>query len=65
MSPRILLFILAGLGLWGAVALERPLRRLPLSLPMLYVALGWAAFALPLGLPRLDPVGVEEHAHAA
>lgn len=65
MTPRILLFILAGLGLWGAVALEKPLRRLPLSLSVLYVALGWAVFALPLGLPRLDPAGDPAHTAAA
>lgn len=61
MDPRVLLFVLAGLGLWAAVALERPLRRLPLSLPMIYVALGWAAWTLPLGLPRLDPIGTPAH----
>ena len=65
MNPRILLFVLAGLGLWGAVALERPLRRLPISLPMLYVGLGWLVFTLPLGLPVLDPVGNEAHTVAA
>ncbi len=61
MSPRILMFVLAGVGLWGAVALERPLKKLPFSLPMVYVTLGWLVFALPLGLPRLDPVGIETH----
>ena len=65
MDPRILTFILGGLGLWGAVALEKPLRRLPLSLPMLYVGLGGLAFWLPLGLPRLDVVGTEAHTAAA
>ena len=65
MDPRIFLFILAGLGLWGAVALERPLRRIPVSLPMLYVGIGWLVFSLPLGLPVLDPVGDEAHAVAA
>ncbi len=64
-DTHVLLFILVGFGLWGAVALERPLQRLPVSLPMLYVALGWAAFALPLGLPRLDPVGTAAHTVAA
>ena len=61
LDPRILLFVLGGLGLIGVVALAKPLKRLPLSIPMLYVALGWAAFALPLGLPHLDPVGDEVH----
>jgi len=61
MNPRIFLFILVGLALWGAVMLERPLRRLPLSLPVLYVGLGWLVFTLPLGLPVLDPVNNEIH----
>jgi NhaP-type Na+/H+ or K+/H+ antiporter len=65
MDPRILLLTLFGLGLLAAVALERWLERLPLSLPLVYVAVGWAAFALPLGLPRLDPAGDAAHALAA
>lgn len=64
MDPRILLFVLGGLGLIGVVALAKPLRRLPLSIPMLYVGLGAAAFALPLGLPVLDPVGIDLHTRA-
>lgn len=64
-TPRILAITAFGLGLWGAVALERPLRRLPVSLPMVYVALGWVLFSLPLGLPSLDPSGTEAHAFTA
>ena len=65
MSTHILVILVMGLGLWGAVALEAPLKRVPLSLPMVYVALGWALFSLPLGLPRLDPVGVGLHTTVA
>ncbi|MDT0630244.1 cation:proton antiporter [Rubrivirga litoralis] len=65
MTPRILAITALGLGLWGAAALERPLRRVPISLPMVYVALGWILFSLPLGLPVLDPVGNESHTFAA
>lgn len=61
MDPRILLFIIGGIALWGAVALERPFKRLPISLPMLYVGLGWLLFALPLGLPALRPIHDEIH----
>lgn len=64
-EPRIFLFVLAGLALWASVELERRLKHYPLSLPMLYVGLGWLLFALPLGLPVLDPVGEEAHAKAA
>ncbi|HEX9953580.1 MAG TPA: cation:proton antiporter [Rubricoccaceae bacterium] len=64
MDPRILTFILVGLGLWGAVALQRPLKNSVFTLPMLYIGFGWLAFTLPLGLPRLDPVAVEAHTQA-
>ena len=61
MDTRILSFILVGLGLWGAVALQRPLKNSLLTLPMLYIGVGWLVFTLPLGLPRLDPVNVQAH----
>ena len=64
-TPRILAITALGLGLWGAVALERPLRRWPVSLPMVYVGLGWLLFSLPLGLPVLDPAGIPAHTLAA
>lgn len=64
-DPRIILITLFGVGLLAAVALERALKKVPISLPMVYVGVGWLVFALPLGLPRLDPVGVEVHALAA
>lgn len=45
----------------AAVGLERFLDRLPLSVPMVYVGIGWAAFSLPLGLPDFDPVRNNQH----
>ena len=55
-DPRILIFALLGLGLMVAVALERGLTRFTyISLPIVYVAVGYAVFALPLGLPDLNP----------
>lgn len=65
MDPRILFLVLVAFGLWGVVALERVARRAPISVPMLYVGFGWALFSLPLGLPRLDPVGQPRHALTA
>ena len=65
MDPILLLLLVAGFGIYGAVVLERPLRRLGVPLPVVYVGLGWALFALPLGLPRFDPAGVEAHAVVA
>ena len=55
MEPRILLFVLFGLGLILAVTLERKLARFWLSLPIVYVAAGFIVFSLPLGLPHFNP----------
>ncbi len=55
-DPRILAFVVVGLGLMVAVGLERYLARHSwLSLPIVYVAVGWAVFSLPLGLPGINP----------
>ena len=57
LDPRILVFVIFGLGLMVAVGLERFLSRTTfLSLPIVYVAAGWAMFSLPIGLPDLNPV---------
>ena len=56
MEPRILMFVLFGLALVLSVGLERTLARRYLSLPIVYVALGWALFSLPVGLPHINPV---------
>ena len=42
--------------MFAAAFLPRLLGRLPLSMPMFLVAFGYAVFALPLGLPRVDPL---------
>lgn len=56
-EPRIFVFLLIGLGLMVAVGLERVLTRFTwLSLPIIYVAVGFIVFSLPLGLPDLNPV---------
>ena len=57
LDPRILLFVLFGAGLTLAVTLERWLTRYWLSLPILYVAVGYAVWSLPLGLPHFNPAG--------
>lgn len=54
-DPRILLFVIFGLGLMLAVSLERLLARFWLSLPILYVGAGYILFSLPLGLPHINP----------
>jgi NhaP-type Na+/H+ or K+/H+ antiporter len=55
-DPRIFLFVLFGLALILSVGLERWLSTRWLSLPIVYVALGFAIFSLPLGLPHFNPV---------
>ena len=54
-DPRILMFVVFGGGLTLAVTLERWLARFWLSLPILYVAIGFALWSLPLGLPHFNP----------
>ena len=54
-DPRILMFVIFGLGLTLAVTLERVLARFWLSLPILYVGAGFLIFSLPLGLPHINP----------
>ena len=55
MDSRIFLFVLFGLGLMLAVSLEKRLGRYWLSLPIVYVAVGFAVFSLPIGLPHFNP----------
>ncbi len=55
MEPRIFLYALVGVAIAGALALEKRLTKLPLSLPILFVALGWLVFSLPLDLGWLNP----------
>jgi len=55
-DPRILLFVLFGVALIISVSLERWLSARWMSLPIVYVALGYAVFSLPLGLPHFNPV---------
>ncbi len=54
-DPRILMFIVFGAGLMLAVSLERWLSRHWLSLPIIYVGVGFALWSLPLGLPHFNP----------
>jgi NhaP-type Na+/H+ or K+/H+ antiporter len=54
-EPRIFLFVLFGIGLMLAVKLEERLSSKWLSLPIVYVLLGWAIFSLPLDLPHFNP----------
>lgn len=63
-DPRIIALCVVGLVLIGAASVERLIERLPISLPMIFVGIGWAVFSMPLGLPTIDPIGNTEHAAA-
>jgi NhaP-type Na+/H+ or K+/H+ antiporter len=51
-----LVFALIGVGALLAGILPRVLERRPLSMPIVFLALGMVMFALPLGLPDADPL---------
>ena len=50
----------AGVAILGAAIVPRVLAERPLSLPAVYVALGMATFALPLGIGDPDPIAQAE-----
>ena len=54
-EPRILMFVIFGMGLMLAVTLEKWLARFWLSLPILYVAAGYVLYSLSMGLPNINP----------
>ena len=51
-----LLFALIGVGALLAGILPRVLERRPLSMPIAFLALGMIVFAVPFGLPDVDPL---------
>ncbi|MEV5457286.1 cation:proton antiporter [Streptomyces cellulosae] len=56
MTTADFLFALLGAVALGAAVLPRLLARRPLSLPLVFLALGAAVQVLPLPLPEIDPV---------
>ena len=56
--------VLAAFGLvaLGMALLPRLLHQRPLSFPLIYVAVGWALFSLPVRLPTIDPLVSEKAA---
>lgn len=57
-----LAYALVGVGALLAAVLPRLLAHRPVSMPITFLALGLAIFAIPTGLPDPDPL---EHAEAA
>lgn len=55
MTTHILLLLLAGLALMGTFILPGIIRNRLISLPIIYVALGYGIFQLPLDLPLMNP----------
>ena len=56
MDPYKFAILLVGLALLGAAWVPHLVKRNPLTLPILYVALGALVYTLPLPLPPADPV---------
>lgn len=56
LDTHSLVFALAGLAALGGAMLPRLIGHLPASPPMVFLALGFAVFALPLGFGAVDPV---------
>src|SRR4051812_50208007 len=59
-----IVFALVGFGALLAGILPRLVERRPLSLPIAFLALGLVVFALPTGLPPIDPLAhpkITEH----
>ena len=54
-EPRIMMFVIFGLGLMLAVSLEKFLARFWLSLPILYVGAGYLLYSISAGLPHINP----------
>lgn len=61
MAVNILTYLIIGLALLGMTSLPRYLEKHPLTLPLVYVALGAVLFSLPLGLKPLE-IGYQEKA---
>lgn len=56
LEPYKLVLLLVGLMLLGAAWLPHLLRRRMLSFPIVYVAMGWLLYQLPIPLPNPDPI---------
>ncbi|OZC01254.1 hypothetical protein BSZ36_18325 [Rubricoccus marinus] len=63
MDLHVLTYLVVGAALLGMATLPRLFGRGPLSLPVLYIALGAAAFALVPALPLLRPTADDALAH--
>jgi NhaP-type Na+/H+ or K+/H+ antiporter len=56
LDTHSLVFALAGLAALGGALLPRLIGHLPASPPMVFLALGFGVFSLPLGFPAVDPL---------
>jgi NhaP-type Na+/H+ or K+/H+ antiporter len=59
-DPHSLVFAIAGLAALGGALLPRLIGHLPASPPMVFLALGFGVFSLPLGLGEVDPIARSE-----
>lgn len=56
MNTRMVLFVILGTSLLGTILLKRVTKRVPVLLPILYVALGYLVFHIPIYLEVIDPI---------
>ncbi len=56
MNHDPLIFVAVGLAALLAALLPFVLRRLPVSLPMIFLGLGWLVFSFADALPTPDPI---------
>ena len=61
LEPRIILFIIFGAAIAGILLFEKRLEGKWISIPMIYVAVGWLLFSMPLDLGWLTPAFDAEH----
>ncbi|WP_232365054.1 cation:proton antiporter [Salinimonas marina] len=64
-ESRIFLYLLIGVSLVAAVAVQRRLANTLIPFPLVFIFIGWGVFSLPINLPSIDLANNEAHAIAA
>ncbi len=64
-ESRIYLYLLIGVSLVAAVAVQRRLANTLIPFPLVFIFIGWGVFSLPINLPAIDLANNEAHAKAA
>jgi len=64
-ESRIYLYLLIGISLVAAVAVQRRLADTLIPFPLIFIFVGWGVFSLPINLPAIDLANNEAHAKGA